>query len=125
MEVSELTSLGVIAGPANIDRLAAALKEAGRWSLVPIEWPDPVAVVAVRQSVHAYVVNAEGIASPFELIELLRSRRDDTPLVVVGGELLKRAEPDFWLPTLGKPAVLASALAQLLVREDSGATLAA
>ena len=121
MEVTELTSIGLIAGAANIEPLAKVLKEAARWSLVPIEWPDVAAVVSARQSVHAFVVNAESIASPFELIELLRERRDDTPLVVVGGELMKRAEPDLWLPSIDKPAVIASALGQLLEREDSGA----
>ena len=121
MEVTELTSIGVIAGSANIDSLAKLLREAARWSLVPIEWPDPGAVLSAKHLVNAFVVNAEGIASPFELIELLRQRPDDTPLVVVGAEMLKRAEPNFWLPAESKPAVIAAALAQLLEREDSGA----
>jgi DNA-binding NtrC family response regulator len=46
------------------------------------------------------------------------------PLLVIGSELLRNAEPDIWFPAMPKPHVLASILAQLLLREDIGAVAA-
>ncbi|HYC64193.1 MAG TPA: hypothetical protein VEC14_05630, partial [Reyranellaceae bacterium] len=43
MQVTELTSIGVIAGATTIEPLAKALREAAGWSLIPIEWPDVAA----------------------------------------------------------------------------------
>ena len=121
MEVQEITSIAVCAAGSTLERLAEAIREAGRWSLVPIEWPDPAALIAARHAVRAFVVCADGITATTDLVDVLRGRSDRTPLLVIGSELLRRAEPDLWLPTLAKPQVLRSILSQLIVREDSGA----
>ncbi|MBL0216919.1 MAG: sigma-54-dependent Fis family transcriptional regulator [Myxococcales bacterium] len=118
--MQEITSIAVCGVGSGLERIADAIREAGRWSLVPIEWPDAAALVAARHTVRAYVVCADGLAAPSELVDVLRGRSDQTPLLVIGSEPLRRAEPDLWLPTLTKPHVLTSILSQLLVREDSG-----
>ncbi len=123
MEVQEIINLAVCAAGSTLEGLATAIGEAGRWSLIPIEWPDPAALIAAQPSIRAYVVCADGIAGSAELIELLRSRSDRTPLLVIGSEPLRRAEPVLWLPAIGKPQLLASVLDQLLVSEDSGSAL--
>ena len=120
MEVQEIITIAVCSAGSNLERLAGAVGDAGRWSLIPIEWPDPAALIAARPSVRAYVVCGDGIAASTELVELLRGREDRTPLIVIGSEPLRRAEPTLWLPTLPKPQLLGALLDQLLIREESG-----
>ncbi|CAN5920280.1 hypothetical protein BH11MYX3_BH11MYX3_08400 [soil metagenome] len=122
MEAQEIISLAVCAAGSSLEALASSIGEAGRWSLVPIEWPDPAALIAARDSVRAYVVCADGIAASNELVELLRGRPDRTPLIVIGSEPLRRAEPDLWLPSSTKPVLLGTLLDQLMVPEESGST---
>jgi hypothetical protein len=63
MEVQEIVNIAICATGAAIDALACAVREAGRWSLIPIEWPDPAALVAARQTARALVVCADGITA--------------------------------------------------------------
>jgi two-component system, NtrC family, response regulator GlrR len=118
MEVQELTNIAVCAAGVALEKLATGIREAGRWSLIPIEWPDPAALGAARHSARAFVVCGEGVAMPMELVEGLRMRGPNTPLLVIGSELLRRAEPDLWLPAIAKPHVLAAMISQLLIREE-------
>ena len=124
MEVSETTSIGACAAGSALDDLAGSVREAGRWSVVPIEWPDPAALRVAFQSIRALVVCAEGVTSGTELIDLLRGRPDAIPLIVIGNEVLRRAEPDLWLPAAPKPLRFGSMLTQLLTQEESEGVVA-
>ncbi|MBA3458628.1 MAG: sigma-54-dependent Fis family transcriptional regulator [Deltaproteobacteria bacterium] len=87
--------------------------------MVPIEWPDPAALRVALQSIRALVVCADGVTSDTELIDLLRGRPDGIPLIVIGNDVLRRAEPNLWLPAAPKPQLFGSMLTQLLFQEES------
>src|SRR5262249_12690679 len=48
-----------------------------------------------------------------ELVELLRSRPQESPLIVIGREPAPRASPSCWLPELPPPALLGALLKHL------------
>ena len=103
MNGQETSSIAVCAGaPQELESLTTALRAAGRWSLIPIQWPNPVSLAAATGVASAYVLHSgERLADApsEELLSLLRSRPPQTPLIVVGPRAAERAEPTCWLPS--------------------------
>ena len=126
VQAQELTTIAVCGGTSTLDPLVELVRESGGWSIVPIAWPDAKALLAVQPLAGGYLVNSSGLGDAVhteELIVLLRARAERAPLVVIGPELLRRAEPDLWLPTAPAPHLLAAILGNLL-RQDEGGGIA-
>jgi transcriptional regulator with GAF, ATPase, and Fis domain len=114
LKAQETTSIAVCATRAlELEGLVRIVRESGTWGIVPIQWPNPHALVDARASVDAYVLGSNG-APCKELVDLLVGRPADKPLVVVGEEPSRAAAPSGWLPTVPSASLLAAVLRQLL-----------
>jgi transcriptional regulator with GAF, ATPase, and Fis domain len=108
-------SIAVCAGaPSQLEGLIRVVRQAGGWTIFPIQWPNRTALQAVRRTANAFVLHhAGGSGSCEELVELLRSRPQESPLIVIGREPASRAAPSCWLPELPPPALLGALLKHL------------
>src|SRR5947209_13937269 len=81
----EITNIACCASRAvELESLVTVVREAGAWSIVPIEWPNASALVQARTLASAFLLHS-GSTAPGpcdELIGLLKQRPDPAPLTV-------------------------------------------
>jgi two-component system response regulator GlrR len=94
-----------------LDELVASVSNAGRWGVVPIHWPNPIAWQAARD-VRAFVVLSDHVSD--DLIERLRSRTTGIPLIAIGASPVTSVTPNLWLPQTPALPLLASVLGHFL-----------
>ncbi|MFO0669066.1 MAG: sigma 54-interacting transcriptional regulator [Polyangiaceae bacterium] len=118
MSSQETSAIAVCAsGPADLEALVQAVRGAGSWSIVPIEWPNPQALNAALEMAEAFLLHsgeAVAAAPSAELVNLLGGRPEGSPLIVVGVEPSRRAAPTCWLPSLPNATVLGAILNELV-----------
>ena len=118
MSSQETSAIAVCAsGPADLEALVQAVRGAGSWSIVPIEWPNPQALNAALEMAEAFLLHsgeAVAAAPSAELVNLLGGRPEGAPLIVVGVEPSRRAAPTCWLPSLPNATVLGAILNELV-----------
>ncbi|MEO8704711.1 MAG: sigma-54 dependent transcriptional regulator [Kofleriaceae bacterium] len=90
-----------------LDRLVKVVREAGAWTVLPVQWPD-----ALIQPASVYILHSGD--TPDDLIQLLESRPRHVPLLVIGVEPATSARPSLWLPELPAVGVLARMIHSLL-----------
>ena len=121
----EITNIAVCASTAKeLESLVTVVREAGGWSIVPIEWPNAPALVEARTSSSAYLLHS-GTQPPGpceELTGLLGQRPKSSPLIVIGADPSRRALPTLWLPQIPPAAMLATVIRQLLDDADDANT---
>jgi len=113
----ETSHLAVCAtSSSTLDRIVHVVREGGGWTVLPVLWPDARALVHVRSLAAAYILDTGDAPDEDcrELIELLRGRPDDAPLIVTGSDPATVARPDLWLPTLPTAALVARMIHSLL-----------
>jgi two-component system, NtrC family, response regulator GlrR len=119
----ETRSIAVCAmSQGELDALVRVVRDAGKWAIVPVQWPNAAALNAARDSACAFVLHSgEGREAPpaENLTDLLGSRPDHAPLIVVGNAPAERAAPTCWLPTVPSAAFLGALINQLIT---TGAT---
>ena len=101
MASQETTSIAVCAvSPTELDETVRAVRAAGAWSIVPVQWPDAKALIAARQMARAYVLHSGSSdeTACADLIELLGTRPEGAPLIVIGNDSAQAADPNIWLP---------------------------
>jgi transcriptional regulator with GAF, ATPase, and Fis domain len=92
-----------------LDELAAVVSSAGRWGVVPIHWPNPIAWQAARDT-HVFVVDSDHACA--ELMTGLRER-DNIAVVAIGETSLELA-PNVWLRSSASVSLVASVLEHFL-----------
>ena len=101
MNGQETSSIAVCAATAQeLESLTTALRSVGRWAIIPIQWPNPESLAAATTIASAYILHSgesPADAPGEELLALLRTRPEHTPLVVVGEASADRASPTCWL----------------------------
>jgi len=97
---------------AQIEELAGAIRAGGRWSVVPLCWPEAAGAAEIASAASAYVVH--GIKPSPALITHVSARPSHIPLIVAGGEPICAASPDAWLPIARLPHLLGPLLGQLI-----------
>ncbi len=102
-----------------IEALTSAIQEVGRWSMVPLCWPDETNATTAARNANAYVLDSEGATS--DLVAYAKARSRHVPLIVIGCEPLPGASPDVWLPMPPAATLLGSLLAHLLDAHGDGA----
>src|SRR5262245_28180667 len=103
MGALETRSIAVCAtSTTELDAVVRVVRDAGGWAIVPVQWPNPDALHAARDTASAYVLHSgEGKAAPApELTALLGARPERAPLIVVGNEPSRHAAPTCWLPNV-------------------------
>jgi transcriptional regulator with GAF, ATPase, and Fis domain len=117
MASQETTSIAVCAvSPTELDETVRAVRAAGAWSIVPVQWPDAKALIAARQMARAYVLHSGSAeqSACADLIELLGTRPDGAPLIVIGNDSAQAADPNIWLPCLPPAGLLGPMLLHLI-----------
>ncbi len=107
---------------AELETLVRAVRSAGGWSIVPIQWPNAEGLAAARGMVRAYLLHSGEVlsAAPSPQLEnLLGARPDGAPLIVVGNDPTRRAAPTCWLPAMPSAVVLGALITQLLSMEEA------
>ena len=113
MLAQETLTIALCAGSdVELERITRVVRAAGSWSIAPVCWPDARALTTARQLAQIYVLHSSGDMA--ELIELLASRPEHAPLIVIGREPAALARPDAWLPAMPAAAMLQSLIAHLL-----------
>jgi two-component system response regulator GlrR len=104
-----------------LEELVQIVREAGGWSIVPIQWPNANALRSSRQLAGAYMLHS-GVGSKdapcAELQQMLHARPRRQPLIVVGKEPAPSAAPNLWLPEIPTAPLLAALISHWL--EGSG-----
>jgi DNA-binding NtrC family response regulator len=125
MPSQETSSVAVCATEvAELDALVRAVRSAGAWSILPIQWPNREALLAAHGMAKAYLLHSGDTLSGApadQLVNLLGDRPEGAPLIVVGNEPARRAAPTCWLPSIPDIQVLSALLTNLLSTCD-GAT---
>ena len=117
MAGQETTNVAVCAtSSSDLDEVVRAVRAAGSWGILPVQWPDAQALIAARQMARAYVLHSgtDAQTACAELIELLGARPDGTPLIVIGSDAAHSARPDIWLPCAPPAGLLGPMLAHLI-----------
>ncbi|MCU1282776.1 MAG: Response regulator of zinc sigma-54-dependent two-component system, partial [bacterium] len=114
MVTQDTKNLAVCASNASeLESLVEAIRLAGAWGILPIQWPNEPALLAARHTAHAYVLHC-GVEPCDELQTRLGSRPDHAPLIVVGTQPAPRAAPTLWFAEVPKPSLLAALITNLL-----------
>jgi len=99
------------ASAPKIDALVSTVSDAGRWDVIPLHWPDPIAWEAARHA-KAFVVYSNNICP--QLVAGLRRRAPSVPVIAIGSEPVPELAPVMWLPEPPAAPLLASLLGHLL-----------
>src|SRR5262245_218839 len=122
MAAQETRNIVVCASAAEpLEDLIQVVREAGGWSIVPIQWPNRDALRSSRHDAGAYMLHSgdgHGDAPCTELLQLLHARPRRLPLIVVGIEPSPAAAPNLWVPTMPSAPLLAALISHWL--EGSG-----
>ena len=102
---------GSPASAPEIDALVSTVSDAGRWGVIPLHWPDPIAWEAARLA-NAFVVYSSNICP--HLVAGLQRRAPSVPVIAVGTEPVRELAPVVWLPERPTAPLLASLLGHLL-----------
>ena len=97
---------------ANLESLIAAIRQAGAWGILPIQWPNKAALAAARHTAQAYILHS-GSTPCDELQALLGARPDHAPLIVVGTEHASGASPNLWFSELPRPSIFSALISSL------------
>jgi DNA-binding NtrC family response regulator len=120
IRTAETTTIAVCAGSElDLERITSVIRAAGSYAIAPVCWPDAAAMSTARQLAHAYILHATEETS--SLVELLASRPEQAPLIVIGSDPASAARPTIWVPTLPAPSFVGRMLEQLL--GESGASV--
>jgi len=120
MASQETTNIAVCAVSAKgLEETVKAVRAAGSWGILPVQWPDAKALIAARQMARAYVLHSGGGGDDdkgacAELIGLLGGRPDGAPLVVIGSDAAHAAHPNIWLPCAPPAGLLGPMLLHML-----------
>jgi two-component system response regulator GlrR len=101
-----------------IDALVSSVSDAGRWGVIPLHWPDPIAWESAQRA-NAFVVYSNNICP--QLVAGLQRRAPTVPVIAIGAEPVPELQPAIWLPEPPAAPLLASLLIHLLdepVRAD-------
>src|SRR4051794_17912403 len=124
--VSPETSSVVVCAifPKDLDTAVRVVREVGSWTVVPIQWDDPSAFSATRDTANAFILHTgyEADVPSDELMSSLAARPKGVPLIVFGGDPARGAAPTCWLPSMPAGAFLAALLSQLITSGDSVAS---
>jgi DNA-binding NtrC family response regulator len=102
------------AGLAEVRRVLAS---STGWGIVDLAWPDiPPVEQLVRVGLYVLGTNADGPDE--DLVGFLRARPTGTPLVVIGTNAGRMAQPTLWLPS-PTPALLVAIVNQFLAGEGA------
>jgi DNA-binding NtrC family response regulator len=99
---------------SELDPLAELVGHAGRWSVIPIHWPNAMAWDAAKDA-RAFVVQCEDL--PPDLVEGLRARTPKASLIAIGASPAAALAPDVWLPA-PPPLPLLAAMLEHFMGED-------
>jgi len=96
-----------------LESVVQGVREAGTWSIVPIQWPNASALEQALRYANAMLLATQA-RPPDDLLEVIASRKRQMPVVVVGQEPARRANPSLWLPAMPPTSLLAVVLRQLI-----------
>jgi transcriptional regulator with GAF, ATPase, and Fis domain len=97
----------------SVEDLCELVHEAGAWETSAVVWPNAPALMAARAGAAAFLVHSSD-GDGQALLELLGSRPDSAPLIVIGAAPPAKVTASLWLPRMPTPVLLAAALAQLV-----------
>jgi hypothetical protein len=97
-------------GLAEAKRIAG---ESGTWPLVEISWPAIPPIEQLNQ-IGLYLLGTTSDGPADDLVGFLRERPPETPLVVIGKNPARMAQPTLWLPTAPPSDLLVAIFMQML-----------
>jgi len=113
LKAQETTTIAACANEAGVlDQLVDTIAAAGRWSVMPILWPDPT-LARAKDIAHVYLVQPGPGGPCDELAALLKSRPRQAPLIMIGGDPTDRGAPTMWLASLPASPLLAKIIAHI------------
>src|SRR5262249_7169637 len=110
----ETMSISVCALQATeLEAVVQSVREAGAWGIVPIQWPNPGAFAEALRSSHALLLATQA-RPPDDLLDALAKRTRKLPVIAVGHEPARRANPSLWFASMPPTAMLSVVLRQLI-----------
>src|SRR5262245_44387099 len=114
MPPSKFGQIGVCGpGSSGLAEIRRILASSGSWGVVEIPWPD-VPPVDQLNSIQLYILGTSADGPSEDLVGFLRARSSSTPLIVIGRNPARMAQPTLWLPTAPTPALIVAIVNQFL-----------
>ncbi len=116
MMSEETTTIAVCAVSVTaLERVVGVIQDAGKWSVVPMHWPDASGLIQAHHLAHVFVLCSDSLGSDAEeLVRVLNARPATTPLIVTGSDPASGARPNVWLPSLPGAVMISRILHQLI-----------
>ncbi|HEY5923378.1 MAG TPA: sigma-54 dependent transcriptional regulator [Kofleriaceae bacterium] len=114
MPASDSAYIGVCGqGSGGLAELRRILAGSASWKVLDIPWPEVPPLETLSQ-LRLYILGTNGEGPSDDLVGFLRARAESTPLLVIGRNPARMAQPTLWLPAAPEPGLFVALVNQFL-----------